>query len=294
MLAATQQKVAKRIEKLLREKRMNDNQLLHLLYIFSREEKVKITRSHHCRLLRVERYGEETLKNVIQFLDVVESLDSTDLIPKKETQQRSSIDMSKRKSRISHHIPDSSAQRVVRPKIARKAPESLPRVEMPGMSSQPVRTMAGEDSASNVTALNEWMTQQIKRAKQARKMDPSICCPGSMSTLPVSDRQIPLKKKRKKTARKRALEKIKEDEEIELIISTREYADDQENEIDEIEDLEEVLIFGEEDDEEDPAGEDENIDLADDEDENEEEVEEDHSNDISVAESDDDDEMDEE
>jgi hypothetical protein len=68
-MAAIRQKVSSRIERLLKSKALNDDQLLHLLFIFSREEDVKITRNQARRLLRLEKYSDATINQVVRYRD---------------------------------------------------------------------------------------------------------------------------------------------------------------------------------------------------------------------------------
>lgn len=296
MLSATQQRVASRIEKLLREKRLNENQLLHLLYIFSREEKVKITRSQNCRLLRIERYSEDTINRVTQFLDVVESLDSSDLIKKQPSGGAvEPTSMSKRKSKTPQAIA-TVTKKIIRPVQRKKQIERLPSIQHPSTISKHVSTLADESAFTDISALNDWLAQQTKCGKQARKVDPSICCPDGSTTLSLSDRQVPVKKKRKKTAKKRASQKNKEEEEeeeveeVELVITKAE-----------VPEVDEVIIVGDEDEvnAEEIEGEgdadeiDEEADIEDEEDENDDEPDDEHSAGHSVVESESDDDDDE-
>lgn len=271
-LSAIQQKVASRIEKLLREKRLNENQLLHLLYIFSREEKVKITRSQNCRLLRIERYGEDTINRVTQFLDVVESLEASDLIKKDSSGgsvEDTPVIMSKRRSRTSHILASTKpVKKIARPiHRTKKEAERLPSIQLPATISRQVSTLADEAASSDVSSLNEWLVQQTKRGKQARKIDPSICCPETSTTLCLADRQVPLKKKRKKTAKKRSSQKNKEEEEeeeeVELVIAK------------DNDDVDEVVIIGEEDDEiiADEEADEDDVDIIDEDDDDEDDEE---------------------
>ena len=283
-LVASQQKVASRIEKLVREKRLSEDQLLHLLYIFSREEKVKITRSQNCRLLRLERYGEDTIKKVTQFLDVVETTASSDsTIVKKEKGPIAAIEtMSKRKAVAAAPTPTTTTQQQQKKVILRvpkrQAPERLPPVKMPAAHSAALSSLSDESAFSDVSALNDWLVQQTKLGKQARKIDPAICCPETTSTvMSLSDRQIPIKKKRKKTAKKRASQRVKEEEEeeeVEVVIPEEVSIP--------IAEEDEVILVGEEegieelaDEEDEGADEADEVDEVDEEEEGDENADED-------------------
>jgi hypothetical protein len=56
-----------------------------------------------------------------------------------------------------------------------------------------------------------WLVEQTKRSKQAKKVDPTLCCPVMLTTLTMDARQSLVKKKRKKTAAKKRKSKIVEE-----------------------------------------------------------------------------------
>ena len=63
----------------------------------------------------------------------------------------------------------------------------------------------------NDAILSAWLVEQTKRGKQAKKVDPGLCCPIMLTTFTVDARQVPIKKKRKKTAAKKRKSKIMEE-----------------------------------------------------------------------------------
>lgn len=68
----------------------------------------------------------------------------------------------------------------------------------------------------NDAILSAWLVEQTKRGKQAKKVDPELCCPILLTTFTMDARQIQIKKKRKKTAAKKRKSKIVEALEEEL------------------------------------------------------------------------------
>lgn len=53
--SSARQKIAKRIEKLTKEKALSEDQLLHLQFIFSRDDSVKILADRTRRLFRIDK-----------------------------------------------------------------------------------------------------------------------------------------------------------------------------------------------------------------------------------------------
>ena len=66
------QTIVDKIESLNRQKRINESQMLHIFWILSQEEGVPITRSQTRRLIRLERYSDETILKLKEFLIEIE------------------------------------------------------------------------------------------------------------------------------------------------------------------------------------------------------------------------------
>ena len=206
------QRLAKHIDGLVRQKRISKDQLLHLMWIFSQEENVKITRNMTRRLLRLEKYSEETIKKVTAFLVQVEKSpppETADLAPVPKPTRRLSRD----------HIPteyDATADNQLemlreqdmkrrRVRTLQKRAAAAPMItELPTIAVQQLDRLPPPRHLADADILIGWLVKQTKHCKSSKKTGPTIAAPYSTATaLPVHARVIPKRKKRRKP-RKRA------------------------------------------------------------------------------------------
>jgi hypothetical protein len=81
--------------------------------------------------------------------------------------------------------------------------EKLPRIAPPrGDNDGRVGEAEAIRNATSVAIHSAWLVEQTKRAKQAKKIDPQVCCPTMLSALSTEARQIDIKRKKKKATKK--------------------------------------------------------------------------------------------
>lgn len=209
MSSVNRHKIVTRVEKLIKDKALTEDQLLHLLYIFSREDKVKITANQTRRLFRLEKYSDDTIKNVLQFLDVAETQrivgpENPVQVIKPSIHQNPPIEeMSKRAREVKKKLL------ITQPLIEVK--ETLPLILPPVGDEIQANDIGVAANVENKSVLSSWLVEQTKRGKQAKKIDPQLCCPTMLSVLSTNNRQLP-PKKRKKTSKKKLAARVESEE----------------------------------------------------------------------------------
>jgi hypothetical protein len=211
--------VADKIETLIRQKRLSDDQLLHLMWIFAQEENVKISRSETCRLLLLERYNDDTIKKVMDFLSEIEKIpvaknlqpagsassSTTTLVNNTITREREVEEMKKRK--IVGELRQRVQDRPTNGRLPRATPEEDNRRADVGH---------GHHTFSEAHVLSGWLVQQLKYTKAAKKTKPTLVAPtGTATALPLAARIVPKKKKRKPRKKNISSKKRKDEEEEE-------------------------------------------------------------------------------
>lgn len=203
--------VAEQIENLIRQKKLGEQQLLHLMWIFAQEENVKITRSENRRLLRLEKYTDDTLKKVMEFLNEVEKYPIVKNIPqqqgshtKTQHQQPSPVD----------NTEQLRTQEMKRQKVSRlqqmATPSNSKTSKLPIIQPDNVKLDHNTDYA-DADIVRNWFIRQTKLSKAAKKMNPQLIAPtGTGSALPISIRVVPKKKKRKPRKKSNVTKKRKE------------------------------------------------------------------------------------
>jgi len=102
----------------------------------------------------------------------------------------------------------------------------LPPVNPPALSKS---TYSAADIENDAIA-SAWLVEQTRRGKQAKKLDPALCCPLMLTTFTIDARQMLIKKKRKKTAKKRKSKIVEalEEEELDELDELDEHEGDEE------------------------------------------------------------------
>lgn len=240
--------VAEQIESLIRERKMGEDEMLHLMWIFAQEENVKITRSNHRRLLRLEKYSDETIQKVMDFLVQVEKYEAPDKIPgyseqqqqqqqhrrgvgelqlleERQTQARKELEklrvqeMKRRKVNALNAAMMKNQQRhseaVAEAGPVAAASRRLPKMMLAEDSSN-AQIMEHANVASDDSAIvSLWLTKQLKITRAAKKVNPTFIAPTGDSAMPTQSRVIPKKKKRRKKTASRAAAKKKNDAALE-------------------------------------------------------------------------------
>ncbi len=204
--------VAEQIESLIRQKKLGETQLLHLMWIFSHEDNIKITRNENRRLLRLEKYNDDTLKKVIDFLGEVEKYPTVKISP--QSGAASSVSTSKVVPQ-SDNLEVLRSQEMKRQKVARLQNLATPRDRdrLPRTLPEEIRVEHAREF-SDADIVKTWFIRQTKFSKAAKKINPTLVAPlGKGSAMPMSVRVVPKKKKRK--PRKKSDKKRKEEENIE-------------------------------------------------------------------------------
>jgi hypothetical protein len=228
MSVAERKRIAKQIDGLIRQRRISEDQLLHLMWLFSQEENVKITRNMTRRLLRLEKYSENTIKKVTNFLNQVEECPRVSPEQGNRDRQQQHHELPHQREHLTTEY-DATAdnqiellreQEMKRRKVRtlKTRVERAPRDDaLPHVSPDDRLRVGGEEAQGVVhlvdaDVLNIWLVKQTKHCKSAKKNGPGIAAPyGKATALPVSVRIIPKKKKRRtrKAATRRASTAIK-------------------------------------------------------------------------------------
>jgi len=211
--------VAEKIETLIRQKKMGDDQLMHLMWLFAQEENIKITRSQTRRLLRLEKYSEETIKKVIDFLSEVEkypvakNLQQTGAAAATNTNNPTNVP----KGYINENVAE---QEMKKRKVVAQLRQRVQQQSQTGLRLPKARPeeengqQLSQTAFSDALVLSGWLVQQMKFTKAAKKIKPTLAAPiGTATALPISVRVVPKKKKRKPRKKSAAPKKRKEDEE---------------------------------------------------------------------------------
>lgn len=190
---------------------------MHMMWIFSQEDNVKITRNMTRRLLRLEKYSEPTIQKVMAFLEQVKNCprdtsesethsESEGAAAGSTTQHREAPALSLEYDATSDNQLELLREQEMKRRKVRslesreaKAPRepALPLIHPEGggrIGSPAARYL------TDVEVLNGWLTQQTKLSKSSKKSGPGVAAPYSMATaLPIAAR-IALTKKKKKRA----------------------------------------------------------------------------------------------
>jgi len=206
-------RIANQIDGLIRQKRISEDQLLHLMWLFAQEENVKITRNMSRRLLRLEKYSEETIKKVTKFLSQVKACprvspeikaDSARNLPSPQAELTTEYDATS-DNQLELLREQDMKRRKVR-KLQDRASSGRNGGRLPQILPMEIEER-DEKSRSGVhlvdaDILQGWLLRQTKQCKAAKKQGPGIAAPyGRATALPVSVRVIS-KKKKKRRARK--------------------------------------------------------------------------------------------
>ena len=198
-------RIANQIDGLIRQKRISEEQLLHLMWLFSQEENVKITRNMTRRLLRLEKYSEKTIKKVTKFLSQVEACpslspeikaDSTRDLPSPEPELTTEYDATS-DNQLELLREQDMKRRKVR-KLQDRASSAPQEKKLPPIAPMELQEFQQNEYLTDADVLNSWLFVQTKYCKAAKKHGPGIAAPyGKATALPVSVRVISKKKKRR-------------------------------------------------------------------------------------------------
>lgn len=222
MSVSVRRGIAKDINDLVRQRQITEDQLLHLMWIFSQEENVKITRNMTRRLLRLEKYSEATIQKVTAFLQQVkecqlEPLGASDSEGAAQSQPQPSGEASTSIVSIEYdaaaenQLEQLREQEMKRRKVrslenreARAPKQSgLPEVHPEGGGGDRRGGLLAEPATgrylTDVSVLNGWLALQTKHCKSSKKGGQSLAAPyGQATALPVNARVL-VKKKKKRT-----------------------------------------------------------------------------------------------
>lgn len=231
--------VAEKIESLIRQRKMGDDQLLHLMWLFAQEENIKITRSQTRRLLRLEKYSDETIKKVTDFLTEVEKYPVVkNFQPIGVSSGSSSSTTTSSKGYINENVAE---QEMKKRKVVAQLRQRVQQQSQTGLRLPRARpeeengNQSGQTAFSDANVLSGWLVQQMKFTKAAKKIKPTLAAPvGTATALPISVRVVPKKKKRKPrkkgVTKKRKEEEEQEEEEEEQVVTVPEDEIPQEDE----------------------------------------------------------------
>lgn len=297
--------VGRKIERFIRERRFSERELLHLLWIFNKDQSVKITRNFSRRLLRLEKYGESTLDELEKFLSQIETKSASDQKSQKadspsSTSSQSMSTMSRlREQQQMQSLQDQISKKRKLQHITRKTHRFINPLDQ--LTSLPVAipravnvNNGGSDHVAEIDAiavandplLGSWETLQKKTSRAGRKINVEVICAGSSSNcLPIALRSVrkppkPKTKRQSATRKKSRLESsVKVEEEPAIVIE-----EEEEEEVEEDDEAEDII--DEEESDELPSFEDElddedDVDVDDDDDQSLiEELQEDENSDV--------------
>lgn len=221
--------IAEHIESLIRQRKLGEDEMLHLIWLCDQEENVKITRSHHRRLLRLEKYSDETMKKVTDFLKEVEKYESRGVTASESTGNSSASTAAKpasvvrlleeRQEQARSELEKLREQEMKRRKVttlnnrvaatqatATAAVKRLPRA-IPtdvaittGATTTYHHTPEGEADAALVS---DWLMRTMKLTRAQKKVNPKFIAPDGDIAMPIHARVVPKKKKRKNRRKSR-------------------------------------------------------------------------------------------